>query len=332
MPRSCARRCPALFTGEFQVITEFGRSIMAKNGFIIGPGRVHQGHRRPAHRDHPCRRPGRHAHRVHARAVADPGQRARPGRAGPRPAPRSPRTSPAPAASPATSSPAAGRCRCWSPTTGSCCTTPAPITSRRRSSTTACRASPSTASSWTGERALRAVAPRGERGGSGGGDRAAAHLIGGHSLSLRAALEGKAPDEDIGPIPRHPPSTNADRDPRAPGRRGRCSHRGTARPRPGPAARQNDRSVRRCSSPQLGAPAAVAASPANQRPMVGGLEWAVARAVGEKAAPAGGYQRSGVAHCPRWPAPVSRPAPAGPKGQIPQQHGAHCQSLPSRRH
>ncbi len=27
---------PALFSGEFQVITEFGRSIMAKNGFILG--------------------------------------------------------------------------------------------------------------------------------------------------------------------------------------------------------------------------------------------------------------------------------------------------------
>ena len=27
---------PALFSGEFKVITEFGRSIMAKNGFIVG--------------------------------------------------------------------------------------------------------------------------------------------------------------------------------------------------------------------------------------------------------------------------------------------------------
>ena len=27
---------PALFSGEFKVITEFGRSIMAKNGFVIG--------------------------------------------------------------------------------------------------------------------------------------------------------------------------------------------------------------------------------------------------------------------------------------------------------
>ena len=26
---------PALFTGEFRMITEFGRSVMAKNGFII---------------------------------------------------------------------------------------------------------------------------------------------------------------------------------------------------------------------------------------------------------------------------------------------------------
>jgi diaminopimelate decarboxylase len=30
------RSAPALFSGEFRVITEFGRSLMAKNGFVIG--------------------------------------------------------------------------------------------------------------------------------------------------------------------------------------------------------------------------------------------------------------------------------------------------------
>ena len=104
---------PGLFDGRYGLVTEFGRSLLAKHGTVL-LARVEYaktaGGR--ADRGDPRGRAGGDPHGVRAGDVAAADRRVRRARGAPRPGPRSCRTSRVPPASRVTCWPRGARCRC----------------------------------------------------------------------------------------------------------------------------------------------------------------------------------------------------------------------------
>ena len=149
-PACCAPTVPGLFDGRYGLVTEFGRSLLAKHGTVLARVEYAKSRRRPADRGHPRGRAGRHPHGLRARRLAAAGRRATTRRAAPRTAPV-PRTSPGLLLRrrPAGRGPRAAAARAGATTWR--CWTPARTTSRTTSPTTALPGQGFTGS-WPGRR------------------------------------------------------------------------------------------------------------------------------------------------------------------------------------